>query len=211
MQQILNGLLSMVTDDNGRVSPGKLLTVVFLISFVSALTNVGPISEYFKELSATRTHEAYIVAQDNLRNVQYEAAIKNQSQILYSTIKPQMVGVWVYKPENLHHFADLVYYEGTLPDSVQDKDLKDVGVDRTSIEYMDHIMGIPFMSSGPKDSVAKITESDYFLYSCPIYNSRGSYYGSVSMYWREKPKDIDRKKYASQCRQAARFIGINVQ
>lgn len=194
--------------DTGKVSFQKLGLGLLLLALIAGYQNADKIVDFVKEINRINSNESYALAQKDIRKERFDDDIKIQSQRVYSIINPDMVGVWIYKPENLHHFRVLAHYEGSLPEGTTPEDFQNLGVDKTSKEYLEHISGLPYQSNGLDHAVSSITNTRYFAYSCPIFNTNGAYYGILGMYWKEMP-EIDEKKFFVACTQAARVMGRN--
>ena len=195
---------------NDKIDFSKLFVTLILTICAFGYYHKSDIADYLEKRDFDRKIAVYIEGQKSERLERLDAAVKTQAQLIYSIVNPDMVGIWVYKPEELRHFRELIHYEGKLPDTTEAKDFQNIGVDKTLREYELHIQGIPYQSNGLDHAVSSITNTRYYAYSCPIFNSKGSYHGIIGMYWREMPVPIDEKQYYVMCTQAARSIGSNL-
>ena len=207
--QFIKSMMSLfVTDD--KIDFSKLAVVLILSLCAGAYYHKSEIATFLENRDYEKKFSAYIEGQKSERAERLDASVKTHAQLVYSIVAPDMVGVWIYKPEDLRHFRELIHYEGKLPEGTEAKDFQNIGVDKTLKEYELHIQGIPYQSNGLDHAVSSITNTRYYAYSCPLFNSRGSYHGIVGMYWKEMPTTIDEKQYYVMCTQAARMIGSNL-
>lgn len=206
----LKGLMSIITDDNGKISLPKFLVCMIIIAMSVLWVKWDSVTETIQTFNREQSYDAYLTAIQDERNRAFDAAVENQSRLVYSIINPELVGVFIYKPEDIHHFKEMIHYEGKLPEGSTPQDFKQLGVDKTSKEYTDHIKGFPFQSKGLEKSKSSITNTEFYTYSCPIFNSKGVYSGFIGMYWQEVPVDLNKEQYFMLCTQAARSIGINL-
>lgn len=209
----LKGFMSIFmtpTHDGERVSSSRVYLAIFLTIAFTVYQSRSEIINFFGAMHKNSSISTYIEQQDREIMKQYDASIVNYSQAIYSIIKPDTVGVYMYKPEDLHHFRELIHFEGILPNGTDIEDFKSIGIDKTSDEYQKHILGLPYFSNEPKQY--HIEGVSRYSYTCPIFNRRSMYVGYVGVYWDEDPKikhtDI---KLFSNCTQAARNIGINIK
>lgn len=206
---LLSSILQLLTDDTGRISFKRVVVTVIIGAMFVVGNNARFVFDEMKDFLHFTSNESYIRGQEDKRIADLEASIKTQSQMIYSMTGSDMVAIWTYKPENLHHFRELIHYEGALPDGTTAEDYQNIGVDKTTKEYRDHITGIPYQSNGLEHTLSSITNTRYYVYSCPLFNARGAYSGVISMYWKEIP-DVDERLYFVQCYQSARAIGQNM-
>lgn len=207
--QFLKSMMGLfVTND--KVDFSKLFVVLILTLSAFGYYHRSDIADFMENRDYEKKFSAYIEGQNSERVARLDASVKTHAQLVYSIVAPDMVGVWVYKPEELRHFRELIHYEGKLPEGTEAKDFQNIGVDKTLKEYELHIQGIPYQSNGLDHAVSSITNTRYYAYSCPLFNSRGSYHGIVGMYWKDMPSPADEKQYYVMCTQAARAIGANL-
>lgn len=207
--QFLKNMMGLfVTDD--KIDFSKLFVVLLLTICAVGYYHKSDIADFMENRDYEKKFSAYIEGQNSERVARLDAAVKTHAQLVYSIVAPDMVGVWIYKPEELRHFRELIHYEGKLPEGTEANDFQNIGVDKTLKEYELHIQGIPYQSNGLDHAVSSITNTRYYAYSCPLFNSRGSYHGIVGMYWKDMPTPIDEKQYYVMCTQAARAIGANL-
>lgn len=207
--QFMKNMMGLIITDD-RIDFSKLFVVLILATGAIGYYHKSDIADFMDNRDYEKKFSAYIEGQNSERLARLDAAVKTHAQLVYSIVTPDMVGVWVYKPEELRHFRELIHYEGKLPEGTTAKDFQNIGVDKTLKEYELHIQGIPYQSNGLDHAVSSITNTRYYAYSCPLFNSRGSYHGIVGMYWREMPNPTDEKQYYVMCTQAARSIGANL-
>ena len=203
----LGALLDLFIDKNtGRVAIDRVL-----VSLLIAALTFGYFErdEIFKSLASntkTAAVEIYKEAQEHSRLEKLGQEVRTNSQHLLALFKPEIVGVWIYKPQDKHYFMELVYYEGTLPDNTTIHDYSKIGVDRSTKEYSEHSNSIPYISNGLESTLASITNTSYFVYSCPLYNKYGYYQGKVAMYWKDVPDPLLERRYYTECSKSSRQI-----
>lgn len=200
----------LISKETGRVAIDRVLVLllIFTMWFSYAYRD-----DIFQSIIATNQNaavEIYIKTQEQNRIKQLGQEVRTNSQRLLSLLKPDIVAVWIYKPQRKHYFMELVYYEGELPFNTQISDYSRISVDRISTEYYEHSNGMPFISNGlESDELTRITKANKGVYSCPIYNRYGYYEGKISMYWPEfkSLSDTSTRMYHIECTRAARQIG----
>lgn len=145
------------------------------------------------------------------REIDYPTIVKEQVQIQYSVVKPDIVLIYEYIPIGRNNFAKLVDYEGHLPENINPEHLKNIPINKSQKEYTEHLTGRNF--DGPPDQRALLlnnTEEQYAkrIYSCPIYNLENVYYSEIIFIWyKENHRIVDEEVLESQCLQASRVLG----
>lgn len=210
--QFVKGTIGMFINPDGSVSISKLCVSAVLALSMILYQNGSVVKEYIQSLTHQNSYGAYIAATEHEMDKRYNASLINQSQMIYSVVKPDMVGIFMYEPEDLHHFKKLVHYEGTLPEGKSYETFKTMtmGVDKTSEEYQSHLNGIPYHTNVEDTNSTKWVDGAYtghFDYTCPIYNSKASYIGVLVIHWDKYPSSFDEKKTYVACTQSARLIG----
>lgn len=209
---IFKSLVNFFINPDGSISTSKIL-VGFLIFMCSALyVDRDRVMKAVESFNYGRSYEAYIEAEHKIHKADFEAAIRLQTQSVYSIVAPALVSVYMYEPEDLHHFKKLVHFEGKMLDNAVENKMKMIGVDKSDKEYKDHILGIPYFGD-IHNRDKEDSEQHPVKYTCPIFNYKGVYTGVFGIYWNSKPKDIDsvemKQKLYVACTQAARQIGIH--
>ena len=141
---VIKNLVNFFIDKDGSISFNRIF-VTFMIVF-SALLYIEKESvvKTIESFNYGRSYEAYIEAERKIQKEDYEAAIRVQTQSVYSIVNSGMVAVFMYKPEDLHHFKEMVHYEGKILENMNENKLKVIGVDKSEKEYKEHILGMPF-------------------------------------------------------------------
>lgn len=203
----LASLLELFIDKNtGRVAIDRVLVSLLITALAFGYMERDDIMKSMASSSKAAAVEIYKEAQEHSRLEKLGQEVRTNSQRMLALFKPDIVGVWIYKPQDTHYFMEMVYYEGKLPDSTTIKDYNHIGVDRSTREYSEHSNSIPYISNGLEDTLASITNTSYFVYSCPLYNKYGYYQGKVAMYWKDVPDPTKERRYYSECSRSARQI-----
>ena len=143
---------------------------------------------------------------------EYPATAKEQVQIQYQVIKPDIVLVYEYHPLSKNNFANMVEYEGKLPENTTLEQLKTIPINKSQKEYIEHITGRNY-EGDPQDR-ALLIKNDQIqnvqkIYQCPIYNLDNIYSGQIAYIW-YKDSDIQKinnETLETQCTQSARILG----
>lgn len=143
---------------------------------------------------------------------EYPATAKEQVQIQYQVIKPDIVLVYEYHPLGKNNFANVVEYEGVLPENTTLEQLKTIPINKQQKEYVEHITGRNY-EGDPQDRALLIknylNQNVKKIYQCPIYNLDNIYSGQVTYIW-YKDSDIQKinsETLEAQCTQSARILG----
>lgn len=203
----LKGLIN-VFFDNGKLNISKLVVGIFIIICSMAYYHKKDIKNYLLEANVNNAVTNYVEIKAQAKKMDYEASIVNSTQGIYTVLKPDTVAVYMYRPEDTHQYRELVHYEGLLPEGTNPEQYKN-GIDKSSEEYTNHIMGAPYSSE-------KVVQYDHvegvnrFYYTCPIFNTRLMYVGYVGMYWDDVVPKYKPIQMFTQCTNAARQIGVNM-
>lgn len=207
---ILKSLMSLfLTADGERISPSKVYLGFILMIMLAIYQNRNEVIDFFNAIHRNSSVVTYIEKEEADRKTRYDAAVVNQSQAVYSVIRPDTVAVYMYRPEDIHHFRELVHYEGVLPEGTKPEDYS-FGINKASEEYQKHIMGIPYDSEGLVE-YPHIEGVKRYMYTCPIFNRRNMYVGYVGLYWDEVPAKYNELMNFVNCTQAAREIGLQMK
>ena len=143
---------------------------------------------------------------------EYPVTAKEQVQIQYQVIKPDIVLVYEYHPLGKNNFANVVEFEGRLPENTLTGSLKQIPINKQQKEYVEHITGRNYEGS-PEDRALLIRDDHNLnvqkIYSCPIYNLDNIYSGSITYIW-YKGSDISKvnnETLEAQCTQQGRILG----
>lgn len=143
---------------------------------------------------------------------EYPATAKEQVQIQYQVIRPDIVLVYEYHPLGKNNFANVVEYEGVLPENTTHESLKMIPINKQQKEYVEHITGRNY-EGDPQDRALLIknylNQNVKKIYQCPIYNLDNIYSGQVTYIW-YKGSDIQKinsETLEAQCTQSARILG----
>lgn len=203
----LSSLLELIINkDTGRVAVDRVIACLLIATLWGGYVNRTEIFSSVSDSNKTAAVKIYKEAQEQGRLEKLGQEIRTNSQHLLALFNPDIAGVWIYKPQDKHYFMEMVYYEGTLPENTTIKDYSNIGVDRSTKEYSEHSNSIPYISNGLEDTLASITNTGYFVYSCPLYNKYGYYQGKVAMYWKDVPNPTLERRYYTECAKSARQI-----
>lgn len=203
----LASLLELFIDKTtGRVAVDRVLVSLLITVLAFGYMGRNEILTSFASSSRSAAVETYKESQEHSRLEKLGQEVRTNSQRLLALFKPDIVGVWIYKPQDTHYFMEMVYYEGKLPENTVITDYSNIGVDRSTREYSEHSNSIPYISNGLEDTLASITNTGYFVYSCPLYNKYGYYQGKVAMYWKDVPSPLTERRYYAECSRSARQI-----
>lgn len=203
----IKGAFNLFINPDGKISFSRLFLGLLFAFILMIYQHKDVIQVQIENITSNNSYDTYLKEKEDERIENLNASIKNQAQSIYAVIKPDMVGVYIYTPEDLHHFKVLQHYEGKLPEHTSQDKFQRIGVDKISKEYSAHILGMPYQSDGVETCLAD-PEVNHYTYSCPIFNRRSVYVGTVSLNWRDVPNKIDEKQYYVACTSAARNIGI---
>lgn len=208
MFDFLKNMIDVFIGKDGKVNMSRFWVGLFICLATAAYAHAENLASFVKYFYDSYSYESYEEARLLERKHIYDASVKNQSQLIYSTIRPDMVGIFTYEPEDIHHFSNMIHYEGALPEGHTVMTYSNSGVNKSVMEYYHHISSMPFLSEHKGKNIANVP---YYSYTCPIYSSRNVYYGFIGLFWNEKPKDFtyENNKLFSMCYQGARQIGLH--
>ena len=179
-----------------------LLISVFLYNQQDALISV------WKE---TRLEDVNQKIKD-IKQKEYPIIVKEQVQVQFQVVRPDVVAVYEYVPLSKNNFAKMIDYEGQLPDGMSIHHLQNIPINKTQKEYVSHLIGNNF--SGPAIDGAILLDQKYIdmvkkVYSCPIYNLDNIHSGQLVFVWFNniENKIINEEVLEAQCMAQTRILG----
>ncbi|ADG60145.1 holin [Acinetobacter phage Acj9] len=200
------GLLDRLFKDNatGKVLASRVMVLIVLFAMGLIWVKGDALAQVYRESS----FENYSNILQKEKDKRFDSVIQEQLQIVHVASGADFSAVYVFRPKNLNYFVDLEVYEGKIPESVDPKNMGGFPVDKTSLEYTNHLAGRSF---GSEEEFIYLPTTDdnkavAYMYSCPYFNLDNIYSGTVAMYWETRPRDT-KKRLDAVCNQAARAIG----
>lgn len=145
----------------------------------------------------------------------YDAQLINEARQIYVNMKTDAIGMWVFEPPIFHDLRNLVFYSGTLPNSKTIEMYQNQPVAKLETEYQSHLIGMPYYTGMENGFMAKPENLDeVFIYTCPMFNRRNMYFGSVELHWDKVPHEFinDQENFLKRafhkCTDSARKIGL---
>ena len=207
ISDILFGVLDRVFKDNAS---GKLLffrVIVVVILFV--LTFIWYKSDAITDAYIKSSYESYNEILVKTQELKFEKTALEQLRIVHISSGADFSAVFTFRPKNLNYFVDLIAYEGTLPSTVDSKNLGGYPIDKTTAEYSTHLSGTYFWTD--KEFVFLPTKRKppeiSYMFSCPYFNLDNVYAGTVEMYWYNSKPALSNERLTSICGQAVRALG----
>lgn len=199
----------------GDFSISRFLLVVFFGIIALVLWQKNSVMDYWAETLSNRSVQDCTKSVEDWRMRNFKRESITQPRSIMNTLKPDYVGLYLYNPKDKHHFLELVSYEGRVPERFKGRDLNQLGVDKTDLEYQNHSLGLPFYTTWPSIYLGVNVEKDGpWYYSCPIYSFDNVYIGYMKIEWENRPAivDVDWKKFNRQlfsaCQPSARQVGV---
>lgn len=192
-------------DANGKILATRVATLIIIFIMSIIWVKGDSVLKYYKESS----YESYETLIEEEREKEFKLAIKEQLKIVHTASGADFSVVYVFRPKNANYFVDVETYEGTIPYSIDPKNMGGFPIDKTSTEYMEHIAGREFMTSTEFVFLPTNDENKgvSYMYSCPYYNMDNVYSGAISMYWIDDLPSVPSQRLETICAQAARVIG----
>ena len=201
------GLLELLFKDGatGRV----LFSRVFVVVLLALLAFAGYKSDSLITAYVDSTYDKYDKLVQKDRDSRFDNTALEQLQIVHISSGADFSAVFTFRPKNLYYFVDLIAYEGTLPSTVDSKNLGGYPIDKTTAEYSTHLSGRYFWTD--KEFVFLPTKRKppeiSYMFSCPYFNLDNVYAGTVEMYWYNSKPALSNERLTSICGQAVRALG----
>lgn len=207
ISDILFGVLDRLFKDNAS---GKLLfSRVIVVVILFGLTFIWYKSDDIANAYVKSSYESYNEILVKTQELKFENTALEQLQIVHVSSGADFSAVFTFRPKNLNYFVDLIAYEGTLPSTVDSKNLGGYPIDKTSAEYSTHLSGRYFWTD--KEFVFLPTKRKppeiSYMFSCPYFNLDNVYAGTVEMYWYNSKPVLSNERLTSICGQAVRALG----
>lgn len=191
-------------DGSSRAYNIIVMLIIFFIGFTAYQW------EDLRELYKETKYEVYQKDLEAIRSQAFMSMAQQQLQILYVNSRADLVLIYEYYPPNQHFFFNTLFYEGKLPDGIGIEEIQDLPIDKTTIEYISHLSGLPYESDSNFNFLPKSLSHDFkYVFSCPIFNLDNVYSGSVAMIWYEDPQFSEERKedIHSLCFHSTRVLG----
>ncbi len=207
IMDLVFGVLDRIFKDDatGKVVLSRVLTVIVLFILVFIWYKGDALMQVYKDAK----YDSYTEILQKERDSKFETSALEQLQIVQVSSGADFSAIYTFRPRNMNYFVDLVSYEGSLPQSVNPKNLGGYPIDKTSAEYSSHLTGDYFESD--KEFVYLPTKKKNgeikYMFSCPYFNLDNVYSGAVSMYWYSGTPLVPDTRLAAICRQASRTLG----
>lgn len=207
LADLLFGLLDRLFKDNasGKILFSRVIVVIILFLMVFIWYK----SESIMTAYVDSTYEKYDTLVQRDHDIKFDNTALEQLQIAHTSSGADFSAVYNFRPQNLNYFVDLIAYEGTLPSTLDAKNLGGYPIDKTTGEYSTHLSGRYFSSE--KEFVFLPTKKKppeiSYMFSCPYFNLDNVYSGTVEMYWFNKKPELNPDRLTSICGQAVRALG----